>query len=158
MVRVYETMSSSSFLSYNIVVFACLSVFLFPSIALECCFTIRSLNVSFCFSQIAIREWWGSRVRITSSYLLNEILTSGKNWHMITGFFTASHNRTHFFVCTSLLIALVFLHYRFLSFDERLVCHCGSSRCRGVVNDVEAEERVKKRYVPRSELRDWKGE
>lgn len=63
-----------------------------------------------------------------------------------------------FFVCTSLLIALVFLHYRFLSFDERLVCHCGSSRCRGVVNDVEAEERVKKRYVPRSELRDWKGE
>ncbi|KAL9140489.1 hypothetical protein ABFS82_14G040500 [Erythranthe guttata] len=48
--------------------------------------------------------------------------------------------------------------YRFLSIDERLACNCGSSRCRGVVNDVDAEERVAKLYVPRSELKDWKGE
>ncbi|KAI3459724.1 hypothetical protein Pfo_016387 [Paulownia fortunei] len=48
--------------------------------------------------------------------------------------------------------------YRFLSIDERLVCCCGSSRCRGIVNDIEAEERVAKLYVPRSELKDWQGE
>ncbi|XP_057779288.1 histone-lysine N-methyltransferase ATX2-like [Salvia miltiorrhiza] len=48
--------------------------------------------------------------------------------------------------------------YRFFSIGERLACHCGSSRCRGIVNDVESEERVKKLYVPRSELTDWKGE
>ncbi|KAK6145756.1 hypothetical protein DH2020_019625 [Rehmannia glutinosa] len=48
--------------------------------------------------------------------------------------------------------------YRFLSTDERLVCDCGSARCRGIVNDIEAEERVAKQYVPRSELKDWQGE
>ncbi|GFQ04380.1 histone-lysine n-methyltransferase atx2 [Phtheirospermum japonicum] len=48
--------------------------------------------------------------------------------------------------------------YRFLSTDERLVCSCGASRCRGIVNDVEAEERVAKLFVPRSELKDWQGE
>lgn len=48
--------------------------------------------------------------------------------------------------------------YRFFSKDERLVCYCGSSRCRGVVNDIEAEERVTKLYVPLSELKDWQGE
>ncbi|KAL3572554.1 hypothetical protein D5086_026458, partial [Populus alba] len=31
-------------------------------------------------------------------------------------------------------------------------------RCRGVVNDTEAEEQVAKLYAPRSELTDWKGE
>ncbi|KAK4489122.1 hypothetical protein RD792_004916 [Penstemon davidsonii] len=44
--------------------------------------------------------------------------------------------------------------YRFASTDERLACHCGSSRCRGVVNNEEQ----KQLYVPRSELIDWKGE
>ncbi|KAH6778423.1 trithorax-like protein 2 [Perilla frutescens var. hirtella] len=48
--------------------------------------------------------------------------------------------------------------YRFFSIGERLACHCGSSKCRGIVNDVEAEERVAKLCVPRSELTDWKGE
>ncbi|PIN18060.1 Histone-lysine N-methyltransferase [Handroanthus impetiginosus] len=48
--------------------------------------------------------------------------------------------------------------YRFFSIDERLVCYCGFPRCRGVVNDIEAEERVAKLYVPRSELKDWQGE
>ncbi|KAL6526707.1 hypothetical protein OROGR_015797 [Orobanche gracilis] len=48
--------------------------------------------------------------------------------------------------------------YRFLSTDERLVCSCGSSRCRSFVNDVEAEERVAKLYVSHSELKDWQGE
>ncbi|CAA0819888.1 Histone-lysine N-methyltransferase ATX2 [Striga hermonthica] len=48
--------------------------------------------------------------------------------------------------------------YRFLSTDERLVCSCGSSRCRGIVNDIEAEERVSKLYVSPSELQDWQGE
>ncbi|KAL3621646.1 hypothetical protein CASFOL_036558 [Castilleja foliolosa] len=48
--------------------------------------------------------------------------------------------------------------YRFLSTDERLVCSCGASRCRGFVNDIEAEERVAKLFVPRSELKDWRGE
>ncbi|XP_042066795.1 histone-lysine N-methyltransferase ATX2-like isoform X1 [Salvia splendens] len=48
--------------------------------------------------------------------------------------------------------------YRFSSIGERLACFCGSSRCRGVVNDVESEERVKKLHVPSSELTDWKGE
>ncbi|XP_047981760.1 histone-lysine N-methyltransferase ATX2-like isoform X2 [Salvia hispanica] len=48
--------------------------------------------------------------------------------------------------------------YRFSSIGERLACHCGSSRCRGTVNDIESEERLKKLHVPSSELTDWKGE
>ncbi|KAK4422058.1 Histone-lysine N-methyltransferase ATX2 [Sesamum alatum] len=48
--------------------------------------------------------------------------------------------------------------YRFFSKDDRLICDCGFSRCRGVVNDIETEERVTKLYVPRSELQDWNGE
>ncbi|KAL0366707.1 UNVERIFIED_CONTAM: Histone-lysine N-methyltransferase ATX2, partial [Sesamum radiatum] len=46
----------------------------------------------------------------------------------------------------------------FFSKDERLVCYCGFSRCRGVVNDIDAEERGTKLHVPRSELKDWQGE
>lgn len=48
--------------------------------------------------------------------------------------------------------------YRFLSIDEQLACYCGFPRCRGVVNDTEAEERMAKLYAPRSELIDWEGE
>ncbi|KAL3829250.1 hypothetical protein ACJIZ3_018052 [Penstemon smallii] len=48
--------------------------------------------------------------------------------------------------------------YRFISTDERLACYCGSARCRGVVNDTEAEQRLTSLYVPRSELKDWEGE
>uniref|UniRef100_A0A5B7CI00 Putative histone-lysine N-methyltransferase ATX2 n=1 Tax=Davidia involucrata TaxID=16924 RepID=A0A5B7CI00_DAVIN len=48
--------------------------------------------------------------------------------------------------------------YRFFSIDEQLACYCGFSRCRGVVNDTEAEGQVAKLYAPRSELRDWRGE
>lgn len=48
--------------------------------------------------------------------------------------------------------------YRFFSIDERLSCYCGFPKCRGVVNDTEAEERAGTRYAPRSELVDWKGE
>ncbi|KAJ6334162.1 hypothetical protein OIU78_011131 [Salix suchowensis] len=48
--------------------------------------------------------------------------------------------------------------YRFFSIEEKLACYCGFPRCRGVVNDTEAEEQVAKLYAPRSELTDWKGE
>ncbi|CAL9064221.1 histone-lysine N-methyltransferase TRX1-like [Musa acuminata AAA Group] len=48
--------------------------------------------------------------------------------------------------------------YRFFSIDERLACYCGFSRCRGIVNDTEAEEQVAKIRVPLSELVQWKGE
>lgn len=48
--------------------------------------------------------------------------------------------------------------YRFFSIDEQLACYCGFPRCRGVVNDVEAEEQLAKLHAPRSELIDWKGE
>ncbi|KAJ4967635.1 hypothetical protein NE237_014336 [Protea cynaroides] len=48
--------------------------------------------------------------------------------------------------------------YRFFSIDEQLACYCGFPRCRGVVNDTEAEERMAKLCVPRSELIDWRGE
>lgn len=48
--------------------------------------------------------------------------------------------------------------YRFFSVDEQLKCCCGSQRCRGVVNDTEAEEQAAKLYVPRTELIDWRGE
>ncbi|KAJ8774382.1 hypothetical protein K2173_011631 [Erythroxylum novogranatense] len=48
--------------------------------------------------------------------------------------------------------------YRFFSIDEQLACYCGFPRCRGVVNDTEAEEQVAKLYAPCSELIDWKGE
>ncbi|XP_024026210.1 histone-lysine N-methyltransferase ATX1 isoform X1 [Morus notabilis] len=48
--------------------------------------------------------------------------------------------------------------YRFFSIDEQLACYCGFPRCRGIVNDVEAEERAGKLCVPRSELIHWTGE
>ncbi|TXG72916.1 hypothetical protein EZV62_001495 [Acer yangbiense] len=48
--------------------------------------------------------------------------------------------------------------YRFFSIDEQLACYCGFTRCRGIVNDTEAEEQAAKLYAPRSELIDWKGE
>lgn len=48
--------------------------------------------------------------------------------------------------------------YRFFSIDEQLACYCGFPRCRGIVNDVEAEERAAKLCVPRSELIHWTGE
>ncbi|PSS23999.1 Histone-lysine N-methyltransferase [Actinidia chinensis var. chinensis] len=48
--------------------------------------------------------------------------------------------------------------YRFLSIGEQLACYCGFPRCRGVVNDVEAEEQVAKLYVSRNQLIDWRGE
>lgn len=42
--------------------------------------------------------------------------------------------------------------YRFMSIDEQLPCYCGHIRCRGVVNDIEAEELVGKLLVPCSDL------
>ncbi|ERN13661.1 histone-lysine N-methyltransferase TRX1 [Amborella trichopoda] len=48
--------------------------------------------------------------------------------------------------------------YRFLAIDEQLACYCGFPRCRGIVNDIEAEEQMAKLCVPRRELVDWKGE
>lgn len=48
--------------------------------------------------------------------------------------------------------------YRFFSIDEQLACYCGFPRCRGVVNDIEAEEQVAKLYARRSELVDWREE
>ncbi|KAG5531010.1 hypothetical protein RHGRI_025834 [Rhododendron griersonianum] len=48
--------------------------------------------------------------------------------------------------------------YRFFSIDEQLACYCGFPICRGVVNDIDAEEQLAKLYVSRSELRDWRGE
>ncbi|CAI0397255.1 unnamed protein product [Linum tenue] len=48
--------------------------------------------------------------------------------------------------------------YRFLSIDEQLPCYCGFPRCRGVVNDIEAEEHMAKLSAPSSELIDWTGE
>lgn len=63
------------------------------------------------------------------------------------------------FICLAhKLTKMVFAHCRFFSIGERLACSCGSSRCRGIVNDIEAEERMAKLYVPSSELKDWKGE
>ncbi|KAK7374756.1 hypothetical protein VNO80_08193 [Phaseolus coccineus] len=48
--------------------------------------------------------------------------------------------------------------YRFFSIDERLSCYCGFPKCRGIVNDTEAEERAATLYAPRRELIDWRGE
>ncbi|KAJ4841207.1 hypothetical protein Tsubulata_043984 [Turnera subulata] len=48
--------------------------------------------------------------------------------------------------------------YRFFSIDVQLACYCGFPRCRGVVNDTEAEEQAAKLYAPRSELIEWRGE
>lgn len=47
---------------------------------------------------------------------------------------------------------------RFFSIDEQLACYCGFPRCRGVVNDTEAEEQLAKLYAPRSELIEWRGD
>jgi len=41
--------------------------------------------------------------------------------------------------------------YRFFSSDQ-LPCYCGFPKCRGVVNDVEAEEQAAKIRLKRSEL------
>ncbi|XP_077250235.1 histone-lysine N-methyltransferase TRX1-like [Tasmannia lanceolata] len=48
--------------------------------------------------------------------------------------------------------------YRFFSIDEQLECCCGFPRCRGVVNDKEAEEQTAKIFVSRRELINWEGE
>ncbi|KAG1364351.1 Histone-lysine N-methyltransferase TRX1 [Cocos nucifera] len=48
--------------------------------------------------------------------------------------------------------------YRFFSMDKQLACYCGFPRCRGVVNDIEAEEQAAKIRVPRCDLVQWKGE
>ena len=53
---------------------------------------------------------------------------------------------------------ILVLYCRFLSIGEQLACYCGFPRCRGVVNDVEAEEQVAKLYVSRNQLIDWRGE
>lgn len=42
--------------------------------------------------------------------------------------------------------------YRFLSNEQQLPCYCGFPKCRGVVNDVEAEVQLAKIRVTRSEL------
>lgn len=71
-----------------------------------------------------------------------------------------------FFSCPNVCISFKFplgadflyLYYRFFSIDEQLACYCGFPRCRGVVNDIESEERAAKLYAPRSELIDWRGE
>lgn len=56
------------------------------------------------------------------------------------------------------LLYVLVLYCRFFSIDEQLACYCGFPRCRGVVNDIDAEEQLAKLYVSRSELRDWRGE
>ncbi|XP_068664824.1 histone-lysine N-methyltransferase ATX2-like [Aristolochia californica] len=48
--------------------------------------------------------------------------------------------------------------YRFFAIEEKLACYCGFTRCRGVVNDTEAEEQVAPIRVPRSELVECTGE
>nr|CAD1831618.1 unnamed protein product [Ananas comosus var. bracteatus] len=48
--------------------------------------------------------------------------------------------------------------YRFFSLDEELSCYCGFPKCRGVVNDTEAEEQEAKIRVCRSDLDHWRGE
>ncbi|XP_042421325.1 histone-lysine N-methyltransferase TRX1-like isoform X2 [Zingiber officinale] len=48
--------------------------------------------------------------------------------------------------------------YRFFSSDERLACYCGFPRCRGIVNDTEAEEQVAKVRIALSEITQLKGE
>ncbi|KAK1258351.1 Histone-lysine N-methyltransferase ATX1 [Acorus gramineus] len=48
--------------------------------------------------------------------------------------------------------------YRFFSLEERLACYCGFPRCRGVVNDIEAEEQMGKIRMPHCNLIDWRGE
>ncbi|KAJ3693265.1 hypothetical protein LUZ60_008745 [Juncus effusus] len=48
--------------------------------------------------------------------------------------------------------------YRFFSAGEQLSCSCGSQRCRGVVNDVESQERSDKIKIPKSELLNLLGE
>lgn len=56
------------------------------------------------------------------------------------------------------LIIYIFLQnqvdafFRFFSSDQRLPCYCGFPKCRGVVNDVEAEEQAAKIRIKRSEL------
>jgi len=60
--------------------------------------------------------------------------------------------------CRTLRLSFCLLYYRFFSMDEQLKCYCGSQRCRGVVNDTEAEEQAARVYVPCSELIDCKGE
>lgn len=44
--------------------------------------------------------------------------------------------------------------YRFFSKDKHLSCFCGSTKCRGVVNDIDSEEQTDQ-WVPRSELTPW---
>ncbi|XP_047321506.1 histone-lysine N-methyltransferase ATX2-like [Impatiens glandulifera] len=47
--------------------------------------------------------------------------------------------------------------YRFFSIGEQLACYCGAQRCRGVVNDTEAEEQASTLCVQRRVLTEWRG-
>lgn len=53
---------------------------------------------------------------------------------------------------------LAYYIYRFFSGGEQLACYCGFPRCRGVVNDADAEEQMANLFVPRSDLTDWEVE
>lgn len=73
-------------------------------------------------------------------------------------FFHLYHLNQIIFHKIQYLLYVLVLYCRFFSIDEQLACYCGFPRCRGVVNDIDAEEQLAKLYVSRSELRDWRGE
>lgn len=84
-----------------------------------------------------------------------------KRWEELTydyRFFSTSKCMQFSFVFSLGSELFIFLYCRFFSIDEQLACYCGFPRCRGVVNDIESEERAAKLYAPRNELIDWRGE
>lgn len=117
---------------------------------------VTSHNLHFLCSRIVTPELSVSTTIHISSYLPNVILNSGKNWHMITGFFP--HLSLVFSHSICFVLNFICSCCRFFSIDVQLACCCGSRRCRGVVNDTEAEERMSKLYAPRNKLIDWEGE
>lgn len=81
-----------------------------------------------------------------------------KQWEELTYDYRFSTKSCYGFSFVLHELTCVFLHFRFFSMEEKLACYCGFPRCRGVVNDTEAEERATSLYAPRGELIDWRGE
>lgn len=81
-----------------------------------------------------------------------------KRWEELTYDYRFACNPMHQIIPQIIFNTDFFLSCRFFSIDEHLACYCGFPRCRGVVNDTEAEEQVSKILVNRGELIQWTGE
>lgn len=79
---------------------------------------------------------------------------NGRSWHTIIGSSCSLFSQVLLKFFYHVLI-LCLQTCRFFSIDERLACYCGFPRCRGVVNDAEAQEQQANIYATPCELKEF---